>query len=324
MISIIIPVYNAEKTLKSCLDSILHQTYKQFEVILINDGSKDNSQAIIDSYKNKCPEIIKAYSQINQGVAKTRNKGIDLANGEYLCFIDNDDYIEKDYLERLLSAIQKENSELVICGYRRIRTNGEIIFKREAKDNRWTKYMMVAPWGRIYKTSSLKKHQIEFLSGGLWEDVYFNIIANFRLKVSYIGYIGYNWVYNERSVSNTVQKGLDQHLDLVPVLEKIKNDTEKIGIPKEEVAYFEYFNIKASVWYLLHSGKGADYKKLLDRRNKLFLWLKNNFPKYLNNKFLWPFNDLSEALSVKMIVSTYIFLKLIKIDSIILYFYSKM
>ena len=104
LISIIVPVYNVEKYLKKCLDSILSQTYKNFEVIIVNDGSPDNSQKIIDEYKKKDKRII-VLEKENGGLSSARNYGIEHANGKYISFVDADDYIEKDYVEKLYDCI---------------------------------------------------------------------------------------------------------------------------------------------------------------------------------------------------------------------------
>ena len=116
-LSIIIPVYNAEKYLDKCLDSILNQDTKyKYEVICINDGSSDNSLSILNEYKSKYSNI-KVISQENKGISVTRNVGIENASGKYLGFIDNDDYVNKDYIERLLSIAYKEKADIVKCNF---------------------------------------------------------------------------------------------------------------------------------------------------------------------------------------------------------------
>ena len=97
-VSVIVPVYNMEKYLGECLSSLARQTFNDYEVIVINDGSTDSSEEIIAYYKKEYPKIFKSYSFKNQGISKTRNIGIEKANGEYLTFIDSDDYVEKTFL----------------------------------------------------------------------------------------------------------------------------------------------------------------------------------------------------------------------------------
>lgn len=106
-VTIIIPVYNSEKYIGKCLDSILNQTYTNFEILVVNDGSKDNSQKVIEEYQNKYPDKIIAINQENKGVSKTRNESIKKASGDYIMFIDNDDFLESDYIETFVTEAGK-------------------------------------------------------------------------------------------------------------------------------------------------------------------------------------------------------------------------
>lgn len=110
--SIIVPVYNVEKYLKKCLDSIIDQTYKNYEVIVVNDGSPDNSQAIIEEYKKNYPNKIKAYNKQNGGLSDARNFGLQYTTGDYVIFVDSDDYVKNDMLEVLNNNI-KENEDVI-------------------------------------------------------------------------------------------------------------------------------------------------------------------------------------------------------------------
>lgn len=322
-VSIIIPVYNAEKTLGYCLDSILNNTYKDYEVILINDGSKDNSQKIIDRYVEMYPKKFRSYSQKNSGTAVARNKGIEYSRGKHIFFIDNDDYIDKDYIERFIDAIEEKDAEMVIGGYRRVKPNGKEMFVRKAIDSPWTKYMMVAPWGRVYKRVAIIHSGIHFLENKIWEDVYFNIIANFKLKVETLDYIGYNWVCKSTSLSNTTYKELSPFVDLTKVFTIIKKEVDPIEVPNSEKEFLEYFFIKASIWYLLHSGRGVEYDKLKKEYDKLFGWLENNYPNYLKNKQIGVFTPKGEDFFVRVVVWFFLFLKRVHLEKMFLRLYSR-
>ena len=115
-ISVIVPVYNAEKYLSRCIDSILNQTYKDFELILINDGSKDKSIDILRKYEN-IDNRIKVIDNSNNGVSKTRNIGIRLAQGEYIQFIDSDDFIDENMFEYNINTVEQENADIVMTGF---------------------------------------------------------------------------------------------------------------------------------------------------------------------------------------------------------------
>ncbi|MGN0443406.1 MAG: glycosyltransferase family 2 protein [Acutalibacteraceae bacterium] len=114
-VSVVVPVYNAEKDLRKCLDSVVCQTLKNIEIILINDGSKDGSAEICLEYKEKDPRIIYYYKE-NEGLAAARQDGMERAHGEFVGFVDSDDWIEPDMYERMYNAAKKENADVVFCG----------------------------------------------------------------------------------------------------------------------------------------------------------------------------------------------------------------
>lgn len=116
LISVIVPVYNAEKYLDRCLQSILVQTYTYFEIILINDGSTDRSQVICEKYA-QVDKRIRVIKKVNSGVAKTRNVGIQMAKGKYISFVDADDYIKSNMLEKMIIRAEQNNSDIVMCKY---------------------------------------------------------------------------------------------------------------------------------------------------------------------------------------------------------------
>ena len=115
LISIIIPVYNGEKYLRPCIDSILHQTYQHWELLLIDDGSKDTSGAICDEYASD-PRISVVHKE-NGGQASARNQGVAMAKGEYISFVDCDDWLETDMYERMVQTMHSQQAEIIICGY---------------------------------------------------------------------------------------------------------------------------------------------------------------------------------------------------------------
>ena len=211
-VSIIIPIYNAKDYIERCLGSIFNQTYKNIEIIAINDGSKDNSLKILKklSVNNNNLKII---DQKNAGVAKVRNRGIKEAKGKYIMFIDNDDYIDEDYVENYINRIKKDDLDIVIGGYERIDNDGKVLVRTIPSNTPIGKYTIVAPWAKMYKLDFLKKNNIEFLSTNIGEDIYFNLKAmNLTNKIDFIDNIGYKWFYNKKSISNTIHKKISKNL----------------------------------------------------------------------------------------------------------------
>ena len=116
LISLIVPVYNVEKYIGKCLDSLLGQTYPNIEIILINDGSQDSSLEICKQYQKKHSNI-KIFSFENKGISRTRNRGLDRASGDYIMFVDSDDFLEKDALEKMMHIMKTTKADIVMCGF---------------------------------------------------------------------------------------------------------------------------------------------------------------------------------------------------------------
>ncbi|WP_303821621.1 glycosyltransferase family 2 protein [Apibacter mensalis] len=127
-VSVIVPVYNVEPYLRKCLDSLINQTCKEIEIIIINDGSTDNSQLIIDEYALKYDNI-KTIVQNNKGLSEARNTGIKHSSGEFLAFVDSDDWIEKDMLHEMINLAKKHSADIVLCSLQNINDQGKIIKK---------------------------------------------------------------------------------------------------------------------------------------------------------------------------------------------------
>ena len=322
-VTVIVPVYNSEKYIKKCIESILNQTFKKFELLIINDGSKDNSQKIIEEYQKKDPERIVIVNQENKGVSITRNEAIKMANGKYLMFIDNDDYIDKDYIETFVNAIKENDLDVVLGGYRRPNEEGKVIKELHLKDEEWSKFMIFAPWAKIYKKEYLINNDITFLPVNIGEDVYFNIQAMFLSeKIKIIDYVGYNWFFNTKSVSNTVQKNI-KNLQVYDLLNKCYYVIKEKKILEKNYEIMEMYFIRYIVWVLLFSIKKLDYKTINEEYKKIFSWLKEKFPNYKKNKLLGLRKPKGEILEVRVIV--YIFMILHKLHLLlpILFIYSK-
>lgn len=264
-ISIIIPVYNSEKYVARCINSILAQTYSDFELILINDGSKDNSLDVLKNYEQK-DKRIKVINQKNMGVAVTRNKGIELASGEYIALIDNDDYLDSTYLEEFIS--KSDGFDVVVGGYKRV-SEDKILFTKKITNLKWSKYENVAPWGKIIRRQFLLDNNIKFFSYSIGEDIIFNMdLYTLTDKVKIIDSCSYNWFFNTASVSNTSQKVFNS--DILILFEKMKEHDRN-----EETKYFisRYF-----VWYLLFSGRDVSSKDFVLEYEKVKTWLiENNY-----------------------------------------------
>lgn len=322
-VSVIIPVYNSEKYIEKCLDSVLNQTYKNFEIIVINDGSKDNSKEILEKYAKNYPNIIRHIEQENKGVAKTRNYGIQIAEGKYIAFIDNDDYIDNNYLETFVNAAKKGDYDAVIGGYRRPNEDGKIIKELHLQNEEWSKFMIFAPWAKIYKKEYLLKNDITFLSNNIGEDVYFNVQALLISdKIKIIDYVGYNWFFNTKSVSNTTQKDLNK-INVFYLLDNCYKVLKEKGVLENKHQLIEMYFIRYIVWYLLFTTKRAKYNVISEQYDKLFNWLKERFPNYKKNPLIGLNKPKGEIFSVRILVSVFMIMHKLKLGKLLVAIYSK-
>ncbi|MGG7157905.1 glycosyltransferase [Clostridium perfringens] len=218
MISIIMSVYNVEEYLEECLKSIFNQTYKDFELIIINDGSTDNSIKVINKYRKKYKNIIYV-EQENKGLSEARNLGLTFVNGDYVLYIDSDDYIDKYMFEEIVKKIRNDKSDMVIFGHTEfyddlygkdcdIKLNIEeskIYSGIEVSNLMLECEIMGVAWNKLYRAEKLKKENFYFESGRYTQDWYptFKHISNLK-KISFVNKPLYK--YRLRSTSTTSKK----------------------------------------------------------------------------------------------------------------------
>ncbi len=167
LISLIIPCYNAEQSLRKCLQSVVQQKYSQLEIIIIDDGSTDGSLAIYEEFSNNDERII-IIRQSNSGVSKARNHGVKEATGQYICFVDSDDWVEPNYCSELYDLLTKENADIAIIEASYEDENGNVVFNKPVSDEKVfdgrralgllleDKVIQSHPWGKLYKAAYLK------------------------------------------------------------------------------------------------------------------------------------------------------------------------
>lgn len=202
-ISVIIPIYNVEKYLKQCLNSVINQTLKDIEIICINDGSTDNSLKILKEYSNDTRIFI--IDKENEGVSVARNIGIDKSIGTYLCFLDADDWLEPHILENSLNKIIKQQADIICFGikehyknYTKIRDDFEFIrqhYNKKTLTNDITKNFLINACAKLYKTDFIKTNSIYFMNNlKTMEDGIFNLHCFYKNpKYSLLNECGYNY-----------------------------------------------------------------------------------------------------------------------------------
>lgn len=335
-LSIIVPIYNGEKRIKRCIESILHQTYSNIELILIDDGSSDSSyeiaEDIIRTEKEAGREIV-LLRQENRGVASTRNYGISLASGEYVTFVDQDDYILPDYCERYMQAAgqgvtdirkrgagiapmqrrengvgQKEEepakkygTDIVIGGFQRITDEGKITRTVALALEEWSKFVVTAPWAHIYRTAFIRENKIKFLSTGIGEDIYFNLCAYACTeRIVIIRDTSYQWVDNPISVSNSKQNTINEKSNPLILLQALKKQLPKENKMGKE--YEEYFFMRYIVWYFFFTIRGSRKKDAAAMYGRMMKWLRKYYPSYRKNPNIRLCRPKGDPFSIRAIV----------------------
>lgn len=207
LISIVIPIYNAEHRLEKCLDSLLEQTYENIEIILVDDGSSDNSLSICQEYADNDSRI-RIFSSDGQGVSAARNMGIDNSSGQFLMFVDSDDFVTKTFCYDAITNQHKYHSDLVLFGFVKVEGqstehvnfytgNDRILRKEEAL----TKIMINSfPWNKLYRRSLFRN--IRYPEGKLYEDTFTTYkLFNAATNISFLNKENYYYVYSNNSTS---------------------------------------------------------------------------------------------------------------------------
>ena len=241
--SIVVPVYNVERYIRKCLESILKQSYDNFEVIIVNDGSIDESYKIIDEYVKR-DNRFKSYKKRNGGLSDARNYGVNYATGDYLLFIDSDDYIAKDLLLNLKKILDVKTVDLVAFNSIVCDDDENIISKRDVAEyvcqdvNLVIKELITRPfvetaWIYCYRLNFWKEHNFEYKKGMYHEDYGLTPLIIYEAKtISSINYFGYYYVQREGSITKNceyskvlkkVNDFYNQYLELI----KIFNQKEK-------------------------------------------------------------------------------------------------
>ena len=286
-VSVIVPVYNVEKYIEKSLESLVKQTLEDIEIIIVNDGSTDNSEMIIKKYIKKYPNKIVYLTKTNGGLSDARNFGLPYANGEYVAFLDSDDYVESNIYKDMYELAIKENSDLVECDFiweypnkKRIDV-GEIY---NGKHEMLEKIRVVA-WNKLIKKSALEKANVIFPKGFRYEDVEFTYkLIPYIEKVSFFKKPCIHYIQRENSISNSQNERTKEIFDVFEhVIEyyKEKNLFEEYKT-ELEYTYTRYLLCSS----LLRMCKIKDKKIRKELLNLTWINLNEKFPNWKKNKIL--------------------------------------
>lgn len=270
-LSIIVPVYNVEKYLPKCLESLIKQTLKDIEIICVNDGSMDNSLAILKEFASRDSRI-RIIDNQHQGVAKTRNTGIEQSTGEYIGFVDSDDYIDIDFFEKLYNSATKSNSDIAIASILKHKNFFNIYNAKYTKEETAItiqdkiklcedkKHFFFYAWNKIYHSGFIKKNNIKFSEGQIYEDVMFAIKAlYYSNKIISVYGTKYHYIEHENSLTKYKDKTGEKEHDLIKAYSELQEfcNSKNIEI-SERLNYYT----KENFGFILNLYKGKYQSKI--------------------------------------------------------------
>ena len=291
-VSIIVPIYNVEKYLPKCLDSLVNQTLDDIEIILVNDGSTDNSGIIAKQYYENHKNKIKYLEKENGGLSDARNFGIPYATGEYIAFLDSDDYIEIDSYKQMYEKAKEEDADYIECDFIWEYPNKQIIDKRLSYNNKQEMLtnVRVVAWNKLIKREIIIKNNLKFPKGLRYEDIEFTYkLIPLLNKVSYIDKPFIHYVQRNNSIAN-VQN--EKTADIFAILENVEKYYIEKNLYNEYKDQLEYNYAR----YLLCSSlkricKVENKEKRKDLINKTWNELNTKYPNWHKNKILKTVNS---------------------------------
>lgn len=281
-VSVIVPVYNVENYLAKCLDSLVRQTYQNIEILVVNDGSKDHSEHVIQEYAQKYPEKIKSFIKENGGLSDARNFGIDHATGDYLGFVDSDDYVAPSMFEEMVHLAEKNQSKMVICNIQKVDENGKVTQKLTQIPNMPEKIDLGNNFSvfsdlSYFACNKLFKKELfrdkRFKKGAHFEDI--QLIPQLLLECDTISQTqNFHYQYLERTDSIT-KTHTEKGLDILKAVIDVEQVFEKSGYSgrKKELKNFQIFEGVYS--FLAYLAFVKDERTFYDMSAKLEIFIKD-------------------------------------------------
>lgn len=283
-VSVIVPAYNASGYIKKCLDTLTKQTLKEIEIIIVNDGSTDDTEKIIKEYMKNHKQIKYFYKE-NGGQSSARNLGLTYAAGEYISFVDSDDYIEPTMIEKLYNEINSKKLDVVICGINYTYDDRiEKVYPFKKNQLITQKDFVITnpcPWNKIYRKSLLDKNKFKFPEGIIYEDLsQIPRVGIWTKKIGYVNECLYNYIIHDNSTMNISKynpkiNGIFTSLNLLYEHFEKKNKVEEFHDELEHIF----------IHHLLFNANLRFYSfKRYDEIKKISKIMKEKFPNWRKNK----------------------------------------
>lgn len=300
-VSLIVPIYNSQNYLEKCIKSLISQTLEDIQIILINDGSTDNSEKIIKSFDD---ERIVYISKNNEGIGKTRNLGIDKATGEFLAFVDSDDYLNEHFCEYMYQKAVNDDCDLVVCDFFEDRNTLVGIKFKDFKDTNLREtpelinYINLGPCNKLYKKSLFDDKSNRFEENLKYEDAPF--VVKMLVSANRIGKVNdYLTYYVIHSNSETTIRDKRMY-DILEITDIIVNDLKKVDYPNDSLVSLAVMILTD---YTIQQRYISDLKYRHDFINKAFKYLNNLDPKWRKCSYLKRFPSLKKYVKTSELLT---------------------
>ena len=294
LLSIVVLVYNLENYLPRCLNALVNQTLEDIEILCVDDGSTDSAPQIIDEYAKKYPNKVKAFHKQNGGEFTTRNYGLERAIGEYISFVDTDDYVEPNWAEKLYNAAKENDADIAVCGFERIDLDtGKVVSKDMIGFGNTVKtltskedfqlFINPAPLNKIYKLEKVK--ELKFLPFRGFNDMLFLLSSYTKInKVAFVSDVLYHYYLRYDSQIHTVNKqDVDNFKKYLLEVKKFYEKENKYEKMKYTVDTMAFIHLGVSVMYRASYDKSINIKQLLKETIK---YLDENFSNWRKSPYL--------------------------------------
>ena len=288
-VSVIVPVYNVYDYLDKCLNSLVNQSLKEIEIIIVNDGSTDNSQDIIDKYSKKYQNI-KSFIKKNGGLSDTRNFGIERAVGEYITFVDSDDYIDKDMYLEMYEKAKSKDFDIVTSDINYVYKDRKVSIKTDPKtdtDNILELFINFYPTvcTKIFKKELFTNYNLKFKKGVWYEDVelMYRMIPHIK-KIGVIHKAYYQYIQRNESITSTVSSKIYDYINNFNGLVDYYKENNLFSVYQKELEYAYVRYIYATFIKTALGYNYSDYLKAVDCAIKN---VYEHFPKYRRNKYFY-------------------------------------
>ena len=286
-ISIVVPVYNVQEYLPKCLDSLINQKYDDFEIVCVDDGSNDNSLQVLKSYEEKYGDILKVYTKENGGLADTRNYGIDKSNGDYVGFVDSDDWVDCNMFKDMMDIAILKSADIVVCDYTEVYESEERLIRDNNDGNKILYESLVC--NKIFKKELFQRGKIKFPIGLWYEDN----ATTYKLLflAENVQKVDKSYYFYRRTRPNSIMNSQNSPkiYDMWDIANDLAEFFKKYNKSKEEEAQIEYIFIRNILFRQIPKIVKFELPNLFRVKKQLkqhYSLLEKYYPKWYENEIL--------------------------------------